>query len=166
MACSHNKQLQRTALRAAGPPLRHPLRLRLPVNRREVRPYLRLMEAHVKALIAAAVVSVLLISACSKAPQERAPAQHEPSAVASPQPRPAPAMRGYRCESGETITATIQYRGQSHEMQIAVSGSGARYVGEDLEWWTKGSGAGAAGTLFRHLADGTSGEIIESCAES
>lgn len=50
-------------------------------------------------------------------------------------------------------------------MRIAVSGSGARYVSDGLEWWTKGSGAGAAGTLFRHLADGTSGEIIESCVE-
>ncbi|MGV8923351.1 MAG: MliC family protein, partial [Thermomonas sp.] len=43
------------------------------------------------------------------------------------------------------------------------SGSGARYVGSDLEWWTKGSGSGSEGTLLRHQADGTSGEIVESC---
>lgn len=126
-----------------------------------------------KALIVAAVASILLISACSKAPQEQAASQPAPSAVASPQLSSESALLSYRCESGETIhatypstdTATIQYRNQRHEMQIAVSGSGARYVSDGLEWWTKGSGAGAAGTLFRHLADGTSGEIIESCVE-
>jgi hypothetical protein len=34
-----------------------------------------------------------------------------------------------------------------------------------LEWWTKGVGVGAPGTLFRHLADGAPGEIIERCVE-
>ncbi|MFA7522861.1 MAG: MliC family protein [Halothiobacillaceae bacterium] len=80
-------------------------------------------------------------------------------------------MHNYRCESGETIaatypttdSATVRYQGSSYNMEIAVSASGARYVGGGLEWWTKGSGPGSEGTLFRHLADGSSGEIIERC---
>ncbi|CBL46176.1 Hypothetical protein HDN1F_25930 [gamma proteobacterium HdN1] len=73
----------------------------------------------------------------------------------------------YRCESGETIaanypttdSATIQYKGHSHPMNIAISASGARYVGDGLEWWTKGSD----GTLSTLNADSTSGESIERC---
>jgi len=51
-------------------------------------------------------------------------------------------------------------------MQIAMSASGARYVGGELEWWTKGSGSGSEATLFSHLPDGTSGESVEVCIES
>lgn len=65
-----------------------------------------------------------------------------------------------------TDAATIKYKGRNYDMRIAVSASGARYVGGALEWWTKGSGAGSEGTLFRHLRDGTSGQSIEHCTES
>lgn len=79
----------------------------------------------------------------------------------------------YQCDSGKTImaayptdsTAVVEYDNRRIQMKIAVSGSGARYVGERLEWWTKGSGEGATGTLFRHLEDGTSGEVIEQCLQ-
>ncbi|WP_036503288.1 MliC family protein [Nitrosococcus oceani] len=79
----------------------------------------------------------------------------------------------YQCESGKTImvsyptdsTAVVEYDDRRLQMEIAVSGSGARYVGERLEWWTKGSGEGASGTLFRHLEGGTSGEAIQQCAQ-
>lgn len=60
----------------------------------------------------------------------------------------------------------VQYKGGTYTMKNAVSGSGARYVGDDLEWWTKGSGAGAYGSLIHHNTDGTSGDTIEICAES
>lgn len=83
------------------------------------------------------------------------------------------AVHTYRCESGATIaatypstdSATIQYKGDSYNMHSAVSGSGARYVGGELEWWTKGAGPGSEGALFRHMADGTSGERLELCTE-
>lgn len=65
-----------------------------------------------------------------------------------------------------TEAATVRYKGQNLEMKIAVSGSGSRYTGGGLEWWTKGSGTGAAGTLFRHLADGTTGDSVEACVGS
>lgn len=79
----------------------------------------------------------------------------------------------YQCESGKLImvlyptdsTAVVEYDNRQFKMEIAVSGSGARYVGARLEWWIKGSGEGASGTLFRHLEDGTSGEAIEQCVQ-
>jgi membrane-bound inhibitor of C-type lysozyme len=82
-------------------------------------------------------------------------------------------VHNYRCESGEAIaatypstdSATVQYKGGNYNMHIAVSGSGARYVGGELEWWTKGAGPGSEGALFHHMADGTSGERIELCTE-
>lgn len=79
----------------------------------------------------------------------------------------------YQCDSGNRIrvayptdsTAVVEIDGHRHQMSIAVSGSGARYVGERLEWWSKGSGTGATGTLFHRLADGTTGEAIERCLQ-
>lgn len=109
----------------------------------------------------------LLISACAGSPQSEA-------GIRTPAASPSTTfVRNYRCESGETIAATysfsdsamIRYKGRAYDMIVAISGSGARYVGGDLEWWTKGSGPGSEGALSRHLANGTSGEIIELCTE-
>lgn len=79
----------------------------------------------------------------------------------------------YHCESGQTIrasypdhdTAVVTYRGDTHRMTIAVSADGARYVGDGLEWWTKGQWQGYEGTLFRHRSDGSSGETLEQCEQ-
>ncbi|MBZ0070600.1 MAG: MliC family protein [Gammaproteobacteria bacterium] len=120
-----------------------------------------------KLLVLLTFASVLLVTACTDSPQDNVDTR-------TPVAAPATAtVHDYRCESGETIaatypssdSATLQYKGGSYEMQIAVSGSGARYVGGELEWWTKGFGPGSEGTLFHHMADGTSGEIIEHCTE-
>ena len=108
--------------------------------------------------------SILLVSACASSPSIDKDQQAPIAASASN-------ALNYRCDSGETIAATyastdaatVSYKGSVHKMKIAVSGSGARYVGSDLEWWTKGSGSGSEGTLLRHQADGTSGPIVESC---
>lgn len=78
-----------------------------------------------------------------------------------------------RCESGRRIqvsypsdsAAVVVHEGRTLRMTLAVSASGARYVGGGLEWWTKGSGPGSPGTLFRHLDDGTSGEAVEQCEQ-
>lgn len=80
----------------------------------------------------------------------------------------------YLCESGQAIvaaypttdTAAVRYQGREYDMLIAISASGARYVGGGLEWWTKGSDPGSEGLLLRHLANGTSGEIVEICTAS
>lgn len=121
-----------------------------------------------KIFIPLAIATSLLVSACTSSSQDSKDTQ---TAVAAVSPS---AVHNYRCASGETITATypstdsttVQYKGSSYNMLIAVSASGARYVGGEMEWWTKGSGTGSEGTLFHHLADGTSGDIIESCTES
>lgn len=80
----------------------------------------------------------------------------------------------YRCKSGRKVvasyasgtTAVVKYGSGTRKMIVAVSGSGARYVGGGLEWWTKGRGPGSEGTLFRHENDGTTGEIIEMCIQA
>lgn len=83
------------------------------------------------------------------------------------------ATHNYLCESGASIIATytttdlalIQYKGSNYTMQIAVSASGSRYVGGGFEWWSKGTGVGAEGTLFQHNTNDSTGELIEACAE-
>ncbi len=100
----------------------------------------------------------LLVVACNSVP----PAQEE--AVTS-------AL--YTCESGvkivagysDTDTATVHYKGRTYSLKNAVSASGARYVGEGIEWWTKGAGRGASGSVLQHLADGTSGAVLEACTQ-
>lgn len=114
-----------------------------------------------------AVCSILLLSACTSIPQGQQSAQ---TSISTPTASPV----HYQCKSGEMITAhypstesvTIQYKNSTYAMKNAVSGSGARYVGDDLEWWTKGSGAGAYGSLVQHNPDGTSGDSIEICEET
>ena len=116
-----------------------------------------------KARVPLTIFSILFLSACSNAPQE--------SVVIPPPVAEASSTHNYACHSSEAIaatypsadSATVKYKARAYDMKIAVSASGARYVGEDLEWWTKGSGTGSEATLFRHLPDGTTGEIIESC---
>lgn len=128
------------------------------------------------------LASAFILSSCSAASDKQTPvdssgatpdASSEATQSASQDMALASAAHSYNCESGESIVATyqppdsavVQYKGVTHNMAIAVSASGARYVGGELEWWTKGSGSGSEGTLFNHLPDGTSGERIESCRE-
>ena len=120
-------------------------------------------ENQMKVLAPITLASILLASGCASFHHaERGQVAASPSV---------PGAHDYQCESGETITAayrsgdtaTVRYQTRTYTMHIAISGSGARYVGEGFEWWTKGSGPGSEGTLFRHQADGTSGEIVERC---
>lgn len=73
----------------------------------------------------------------------------EASAAASPG---APVV--YACENGKSLTAryrddraTVDYDGRRIEMRTAVSASGARYVGDGLQWWTRGADEGAVAPL-------------------
>lgn len=112
-----------------------------------------------KPALVSALAGSLLLAACTAPPAVR----DHPAQGAKDQ--------RYRCESGQVITAAypgtdaarVRYQGREYSMGIAISGSGARYTGEGLEWWTKGSGTGSTGMLSRLEADGTSGEIIENC---
>lgn len=82
------------------------------------------------------------------------------------------AVHLYECESNRTVqvsypseyTAIVEYEGKVLQMIVAVSASGARYVGGGLEWWSKGSGVGSKGSIFRHESvDNSTGEILERC---
>jgi membrane-bound inhibitor of C-type lysozyme len=83
---------------------------------------------------AAALLLTLALAACSN------PA---PAPVAEP---PAQAWKIYVCEDGRIVqalypdskTARVRTPDGEHTLQVARSGSGARYVGEGLQWWTKG----------------------------
>ncbi len=76
----------------------------------------------------------------------------------------------YRCASGRTVDAAfsrdgaiVRYAGQTQRMHVAISASGARYVGDGLVWWTKGSGPGSEGTLFREEPGAAAGAVLEAC---
>jgi membrane-bound inhibitor of C-type lysozyme len=73
------------------------------------------------------------------------------SACATPAPPPlatAPAgarVAVYLCDDGRIVRAAykdqrawLEIGGRSHALETALSGSGARYVGDGLQWWTKG----------------------------
>lgn len=69
----------------------------------------------------------------------------------------------YACSDGQTVqaaypdtnTALVKIKGQAYTLHIALSGSGARYVGDGWQWWTKGMKDGM-------LAPLAAGETIAS----
>lgn len=77
--------------------------------------------------------------------------------------------RTYECNDGRAIRASypdtdhavVAYQDQQRRMHIAVSADGARYVGNDYEWWTRGADA----TLFTHADDGSTGDKVTACHE-
>lgn len=109
------------------------------------------------ALAALCPAIALLVSACAAPPVDH---RHQT------------AEQRYRCESGEVIAvsyagqdaARVRYQDRAYRMGIAISGSGARYTGEGLEWWTRGSGPGSTGRLSRLKPDGSPGGTIEDCS--
>ena len=38
----------------------------------------------------------------------------------------------------DTNTALVKIKGETHTLHVAMSGSGARYISDDWQWWTKG----------------------------
>ena len=58
------------------------------------------------------------------------------------------------CDNGEMVQvayagdmAIVHYKGRKHIMRTAISGSGARYIGDGLQWWTKGMDQGSVAPL-------------------
>jgi len=82
------------------------------------------------------LIPALALAACSKSPT---PAEPEPKTVAM-------AWVHYVCADGRALsalypdrdTAQLRLGGTAHTLRIARSGSGARYTGDALQWWTKG----------------------------
>lgn len=110
-----------------------------------------------RATLAAAVA--LSLGACSRpAPTVAPPAPAETPAAASASAGPVnpPAkVTTYRCADGQTVeagypdsqTAIVTYKGHAYTLKIARSGSGARYTGMGLQWWTKGLDDGTISAL-------------------
>lgn len=80
----------------------------------------------------------------------------------------------YQCESGaqvdvhypDTETALLTYQNNTYELVNVISASGARYAGEGMEWWSKGTGPGASGTLARvNVESPSEAQIIERCEQ-
>ena len=84
------------------------------------------------------------------------------------EPLPANAV-SYQCDSGNRIIATypdnetaqVKYMDDTYQMKIAISASGARYVGDGLVWWTKGNDA----SMYKALNNTDTGELIENCTQ-
>lgn len=95
-------------------------------------------------------------------------------ALATPDTGAANDTTVYECRDGsrisarypDTDTAVVRYDDDTLPMQIALSASGARYVGAGYEWWTKGSGPDATATLYRHNGSTGTGDVITTCRES
>lgn len=64
----------------------------------------------------------------------------------TPTPAATAKALAYACDDGRTVqaaypdadTAVLTLDQHSHRLYIAISASGARYVGDQWQWWTKG----------------------------
>ena len=119
-------------------------------------------------LIALSLIPAV-VAACSREdaqpprPVEASPATSTPAA---------PAV-GYACESGQTVsvayaadeTARLTYQGRVYDLRLAPSGSGARYTGSSLEWWSASRDGQERATLSRLGPNEQVGAaILERCA--
>ena len=99
---------------------------------------------------AVALAALLGLAACNK-PAEQAQAPEAPAAAAPA----AAALTTYACDDGRSLkasypdadTAVVELEGATHTLKIAISASGARYVGDGLQWWTKGMADGQLSPL-------------------
>jgi membrane-bound inhibitor of C-type lysozyme len=97
---------------------------------------------------------LLALCACSKTPT--APEASAPVAGATPEPVTAdPGVITYACKDGQTViagypdkdTAVVTVGGHAYTLKVVRSGSGARYTGMGLQWWTKGLTEGSLARL-------------------
>lgn len=126
-----------------------------------------------KRIVGALVSAAVFLSACNQADVDNkanaSPAKAaEEKAAALPADVPSEHVFHYTCQSGELVQVaqtlndnnSLLYKGKLYRVVRVISASGARYAGDGMEWWTKGDQA----MLSPLLADGTSGNILESCA--
>lgn len=99
------------------------------------------------------ILTILLIApaACASLPAGQADASKTPNSI------------NYTCSDGQVVraaypdsrTALVIIKGEAHTLHVVISGSGARYIGDDWQWWTKGMHDG-------QLAPLAAGETIAS----
>jgi membrane-bound inhibitor of C-type lysozyme len=113
-------------------------------------------------LIAALVLlAPFALAACNRPPEGKAvrpgPAAPGPDPISTPPPidaHGAPTLV-YACANGEVLraaypdgaTAIVDYRGRMRTLRLSASANGARYVGDGLQWWTKGQSEGQVSSL-------------------
>lgn len=122
--------------------------------------------------LAAVLMSTLALAACNREAAEPAtPVDQTPPAATATTPAAPPI--GYACESGETVmvqypdtgTAQVAYNGQTYTLRIAPSGSGARYAGSGVEWWTASRNGLENATLSRLGPNEQVGTVVlERCS--
>ncbi|MBA3999748.1 DUF4232 domain-containing protein [Brevundimonas sp.] len=113
----------------------------------------------------------LSAAACSR---EEAPVEAvDDVAVAEQPPAPSAPEVSYACESGRSLSvryvdsasAEVTYEGQTYTLNIARSASGARYAGQELEWWTAARGDQETATLSRLGPNEEVGStVLERCS--
>jgi membrane-bound inhibitor of C-type lysozyme len=122
--------------------------------------------------LAFVLMGALALAACDQAATDPVQPVPQETAAAPAAAATAPAI-GYACQSGKTVqaqyidTETVQviYDGQTYAMRIALSGSGARYVGSGLEWWTASRNGQESATLSRIGPNDQVGmAILERCS--
>lgn len=74
----------------------------------------------------------------------------------------------YICNSGRPIDVTYQkdrillrYKEKNHLLGVAISVGSARYAGDGLIWWNKGT----ENRLYKLLGKEGTGELLENCRE-
>lgn len=123
--------------------------------------------------LAVALMGAFALSACGQGATEP-PATVEPpvTPVAAPT-GPLPPPIAYACQSDQSVqvqypdseTAQVTWRGQAYTLRIAPSGSGARYVGSGLEWWTASRNGQENATLSRiDPNDQVGTTVLETCS--
>ena len=68
------------------------------------------------------------------------------AACQTPAPVATAKVFDYRCTDGRSVqasypdadTAVLTLAGYAHRLHIALSADGARYIGDQWQWWTKG----------------------------
>lgn len=96
-------------------------------------------------LMSVGAAALVGLTACDRTPEKAA----EPS-VAAETP-----FITYTCEDGRTVratypdpdTAVVDIGGMKRTLKVAISASGARYIGEGIQWWAKGMDQGQLSPL-------------------
>jgi membrane-bound inhibitor of C-type lysozyme len=122
-------------------------------------------------------LAVLTLAACEKTTEAPKPAP-TPDNLAQSAPPATPAAPDarqivYACADGSVLkatypddkTAVVEYGGKTRTLTVAMSASGARYVGDGLQWWTKGMTDGMVAPL-KDGEDVASAKPVECMAPS
>jgi membrane-bound inhibitor of C-type lysozyme len=91
----------------------------------------------------AAFLAITVLTGCTSTPTDHAT------------PDAASTWTSYTCSDGQVVqasypdtnTAMVKIKGETHTLRVAISGSGARYVSDDWQWWTKGMHDGTLAPL-------------------